>query len=143
VADAKTYILLAIGDALVAQLPLADAVDRRRRHRDARVVGQGSAGQIGSQFARPRPGSGRGDPACSACCRACRTSCCCPPPGSPGSPHGSCARSRSARSPPPPPAAEPVDPSRIGWDEVIDGMQVHIDIGYGLVPLVDERRGAR
>jgi len=43
---------------------------------------------------------------------------------------------------PPAPAAEPVDPSRIGWDEVIDGMQVHIDIGYGLVPLVDERRGA-
>ncbi|MCE3543431.1 FHIPEP family type III secretion protein, partial [Escherichia coli] len=38
--------------------------------------------------------------------------------------------------------AEPVDPSKIGWDEVTDGMQVNLDIGYGLVPLVDERRGA-
>ena len=36
----------------------------------------------------------------------------------------------------------PVDPSKIGWDEVTDAMQVNIDIGYGLVPLVDERKGA-
>jgi hypothetical protein len=40
-----------------------------------------------------------------------------------------------------PPAAEPVDLSKIGWDEVTDNMQVMLDIGYGLVPLVDERRG--
>ena len=40
------------------------------------------------------------------------------------------------------PKVEPADPSRIGWDEVSDGMQVHLDIGYGLVPLVDERKGA-
>ena len=39
-------------------------------------------------------------------------------------------------------AAEPVDHSKIGWDEVADTMQVNLDIGYGLVPLVDERRGA-
>src|SRR3546814_16479112 len=38
--------------------------------------------------------------------------------------------------------AEPVDLARIGWDEVTDTMQVNLDIGYGLVPLVDERRGA-
>ncbi len=37
--------------------------------------------------------------------------------------------------------AEPVDLSKIGWDEVTDNMQVMLDIGYGLVPLVDERRG--
>src|SRR3546814_16638786 len=37
--------------------------------------------------------------------------------------------------------AEPVDLARIGWDAVTDTMQVHLDIGYGLVPLVDERRG--
>jgi flagellar biosynthesis protein FlhA len=37
--------------------------------------------------------------------------------------------------------AEPADPSKIGWDEVTDNMQVMIDIGYGLVPLIDERRG--
>jgi flagellar biosynthesis protein FlhA len=39
--------------------------------------------------------------------------------------------------------AEPVDLSKIGWDEVSDNMQVMLDIGYGLVPLVDERRGGR
>ncbi|MGE9115733.1 FHIPEP family type III secretion protein, partial [Escherichia coli] len=38
--------------------------------------------------------------------------------------------------------AEPVDQSRIGWDEVTDGMMVNLDIGYGLVPLVDERKGS-
>ena len=39
-------------------------------------------------------------------------------------------------------APEPVDQSRIGWEEVSDGMMVNLDIGYGLVPLADERRGA-
>src|SRR3546814_5547414 len=39
-------------------------------------------------------------------------------------------------------AGQPVDLARIGWDEVTDTMQVNLDIGYGLVPLVDERRGA-
>ena len=37
---------------------------------------------------------------------------------------------------------EAADPSKIGWDEVTDAMQVNLDIGYGLVPLVDERKGA-
>ena len=40
------------------------------------------------------------------------------------------------------PVVEAADPSKIGWDEVTDAMQVNVDIGYGLVPLVDERRGA-
>ncbi|WP_197417809.1 MULTISPECIES: FHIPEP family type III secretion protein, partial [unclassified Sphingomonas] len=39
------------------------------------------------------------------------------------------------------PAPPPADLSRIGWDEVTDHMQIMLDIGYGLVPLVDERRG--
>src|SRR3546814_19267880 len=38
--------------------------------------------------------------------------------------------------------AEPVDFARIGWDEVTDTMQVNLEIGYDMVPLVDERRGA-
>jgi len=37
---------------------------------------------------------------------------------------------------------EAIDQSKIGWDEVTDGMQVNLDIGYGLVPLVDDRRGS-
>ena len=39
--------------------------------------------------------------------------------------------------PAPVPVAEVADPSRIGWDEVTEGMMVNLDIGYGLVPLVD------
>jgi flagellar biosynthesis protein FlhA len=47
-----------------------------------------------------------------------------------------------ANRPAPPEAAPPpADASKIGWDEVTDNMQVMLDIGYGLVPLVDERRG--
>jgi flagellar biosynthesis protein FlhA len=36
----------------------------------------------------------------------------------------------------------PADLSRIDWSEVSDAMQVNLEIGYGLVPLVDERQGA-
>jgi flagellar biosynthesis protein FlhA len=139
---ARTYILLAIGDALVAQLPslmlsiaAAAIVTRVASDKDL-------AGQIGGQFAASRTWT--------------------PVAGIlallgvlPGMPHlvilpaaaiaGFTAwklrqierRPRIAEAP----VAEPVDPSRIGWDEVTDGMQVNLDIGYGLVPLVDERRG--
>ena len=41
-----------------------------------------------------------------------------------------------------PEVAEPTDLSKIGWDEVTDTCHVMLDIGYGLVPLVDERKGA-
>ena len=145
VADAaKTYTLLAIGDALVAQLPAlmlsiaaAAIVTRVTSSHDL-------SGQIGSQFASPRTWT---------------------PVAAilgllgimPGMPHlillpaaalaGFVAWKlhQRARRPVIPVAAndaEPVDQSRIGWEEVTDTMQVHLDIGYGLVPLVDERRGA-
>jgi flagellar biosynthesis protein FlhA len=141
---AKTYILLAIGDALVAQLPslmlsIAAAAIVTRVSSDKDL-----AGQIGSQFGASRTWT--------------------PVAGIlgllgifPGMPHlvilpfaalsGFAAwklHQIERRPPPPPPvsAAEPVDHSRIGWDEVSEGMQVILDIGYGLVPLVDERRGA-
>ena len=141
-AAAKTYILLAIGDALVAQLPslmlsiaAAAIVTRVASDKDL-------AGQIGSQFGASRTWL--------------------PVAGiltllgvMPGMPHavilpaaaiaGFAAwklrqierRPKIVAAAP----AEPVDPSRIGWDEVTDAQQVNIDIGYGLVPLVDERRG--
>ncbi len=140
---AKTYILLAIGDALVAQLPslmlsiaAAAIVTRVTSKHDL-------AGQIGSQFGSPRTWT--------------------PVAGilgllgiMPGMPHlvllpaagiagfAAWKLNQIARRPVIVPAApvEPVDQSRIGWDEVTDTMQVHLDIGYGLVPLVDERRGA-
>ncbi len=139
---AHNYILLAIGDALVAQLPslmlsiaAAAIVTRVASEQDL-------AGQIGTQFGASRTWT--------------------PVAGIlallgvfPGMPHlvilpaaaiaGFAAwKLRQIERRPkivPVPVTEPVDPSRIGWDEVTDAMQVNLDIGYGLVPLVDERRG--
>ena len=139
---AHNYVLLAIGDALVAQLPslmlsiAAAAIVTRV------TSSQDLAGQIGTQFGSARTWT--------------------PVAGIlgllgilPGMPHlvllsaagiaGFAAwklRQIANRPPPPAPAAPAPDLSKIGWDEVSDGMQVHLDIGYGLVPLVDERRGA-
>jgi len=143
---AKSYILLAIGDALVAQLPAlmlsiaaASIVTRVSSERDL-------AGQIGHQFGSSRTWT--------------------PVAGIlgllgifPGMPHliilpfaalaGFAAWKLRQIERRPAPVAEPeavaaevADPSRIAWDEVSDGAQVHLDVGYGLVPLVDERRGA-
>jgi flagellar biosynthesis protein FlhA len=139
---AKTYILLAIGDALVAQLPslmlsiaAAAIVTRVASDKDL-------AGQIGTQFGASRTWT----------------------PVAlilgllgvlPGMPHlvilpaaaiaGFAAwKLRQIERRPAPVIAAPTeiaDPSKIGWDEVTDAQQVNIDIGYGLVPLVDERRG--
>ena len=139
---ARNYVLLAIGDALVAQLPslmlsiaAASIVTRVTSSHDL-------AGQIGSQFGASRTWT--------------------PVAGIlgilgvlPGMPHmvllsaagiaGFAAwklRQIAKRPPPPAPAAPAPDQSKIGWEEVSDGMQINLDIGYGLVPLVDERRGA-
>ncbi|WP_077228712.1 flagellar biosynthesis protein FlhA [Sphingomonas hengshuiensis] len=138
---AQTYVLLAIGDALVAQLPslmlsiaAAAIVTRVTSSHDL-------AGQIGSQFSNAKTWG--------------------PVAGIlgllgllPGMPHVVILSAAGAagfaawklnkiakRPPPAAPAPEPVDLSRIGWEEVTDTMQVMLDIGYGLVPLVDERRG--
>jgi flagellar biosynthesis protein FlhA len=144
IADAaKTYTLLAIGDALVAQLPslmlsiaAAAIVTRVSSEKDL-------AGQIGSQFGSARTWT--------------------PVAGIlgllgvlPGMPHfiilpaaaiaGFTAWKLNQIAKRPAvveaPKVEAADPSKIGWDEVTETMQVNLDIGYGLVPLVDERRGA-
>ena len=142
-AAAHDYVLLAIGDALVAQLPAlmlsiaaAAIVTRVNSSHDL-------AGQIGSQFGSAKTWT--------------------PVAGilallgvMPGMPHlvilpaaaaaGYAAWRLHQKAKRPAPAAlepaEPIDLSRIGWDEVTDGMQVNLDIGYGLVPLVDERKGS-
>jgi flagellar biosynthesis protein FlhA len=142
---AQTYVLLAIGDALVAQIPAlllsiaaAAIVTRVSANKD-----QDLTGQIGSQFASHRTWTPvaaitgllaflPGMPAFIIL------------PAAAGSGYMAWKMWRASKLPPPPEiveAAEAVDPSRIGWDEVTDNMQVMIDIGYGLVPLVDERRG--
>ncbi|MET0307871.1 MAG: flagellar biosynthesis protein FlhA [Sphingomonas sp.] len=138
---AQTYVLLAIGDALVAQLPslmlsiaAAAIVTRVASSHDL-------AGQIGSQF-----GSHKTWMPVAVILGLLGLL--------PGMPHfvilpaaaaaGFAAwklRKIANRPPPPAPAPEAPDLSKIGWDEVTDNMQVMLDIGYGLVPLVDERRG--
>jgi flagellar biosynthesis protein FlhA len=138
---AQTYVLLAIGDALVAQLPslmlsiaAAAIVTRVASSHDL-------AGQIGSQF-----GSHKTWMPVAVILGLLGLL--------PGMPHfvilpaaaaaGFAAwklRQIANRPPPPAPAPEAPDLSKIGWDEVTDNMQVMLDIGYGLVPLVDERRG--
>ncbi|MFT3976246.1 MAG: flagellar biosynthesis protein FlhA [Sphingomonas bacterium] len=142
-AAAKGYVLLAIGDALVAQLPslmlsIAAAAIVTRVSSDKDL-----AGQIGSQF-----GSARTWTPVAAILGLLGVL--------PGMPHmvllpaaaiaGFTAwklrQIANRPAPAEPVKAEPVDQSRIGWDEVTDAMMVNLDIGYGLVPLVDERKGS-
>jgi len=140
---AHNYVLLAIGDALVAQIPslmlsiaAAAIVTRVTSSKDL-------AGQIGSQFGAAATWT--------------------PVAGIlallgvlPGMPHLVILPAAAiaaflawrlrqiARRPVVVPVEEPapIDLSKISWDEVADAIQVNIDIGYGLVPLVDERRGS-
>ncbi|MCK8457471.1 flagellar biosynthesis protein FlhA [Sphingomonas faeni] len=144
IADAAhNYILLAIGDALVAQLPslmlsiaAASIVTRVTSDKDL-------AGQIGGQFGSPRTWT----PVAVILALLGIL---------PGMPHmvilpaaaiaGFAAwKLRQIELRPAPVVVVPVetiDQSKIGWEEVTDGMQVNLDIGYGLVPLADERRGS-
>ncbi|WCT73633.1 flagellar biosynthesis protein FlhA [Sphingomonas naphthae] len=39
-------------------------------------------------------------------------------------------------------APPPANPATIGWDEVSDGAVLSLELGYGLINLVDERKGA-
>jgi flagellar biosynthesis protein FlhA len=139
---AQAYIQLAVGDALVAQIPAlllsiaaAAIVTRVNSAHDL-------TGQIGSQF-----GSHKTWTPVAVILALLGVM--------PGMPHlvilpaaaaagfAAWKLREIARRPAVPVevAAEPIDLSRIGWDEVTDNMQVMLDIGYGLVPLVDERRG--
>ncbi|TKD52236.1 flagellar biosynthesis protein FlhA [Sphingomonas baiyangensis] len=141
---AQTYILLAIGDALVAQVPAlmlsiaaAAIVTRVTSAHDL-------SGQIGSQFASHRtwtPVAGilgllgllPGMPSLVIL------------PAAAAAGYAAYRLRQAANRPPPaePAAIEaPKDLSKIGWDEVTENLQVMLDIGYGLVPLVDERKGA-
>ncbi|VXC73986.1 flagellar biosynthesis protein FlhA [Sphingomonas sp. 8AM] len=141
---AQTYTMLAIGDALVAQVPAlllsiaaAAIVTRVKSEKDL-------AGQIGSQF-----GSARTWTPVAVILVLLGVM--------PGMPHfvilplagaagfAAWKLNQIAKRPAiveAPPAVEAPDPSKIGWDEVSETMLVNLDIGYGLVPLVDERRGA-
>ena len=142
---AQRYVTLAVGDALVAQVPslllsIAAAVIVTRVS-DTRDL----AGQIGAQFADPR---GWLPVALILSAIACI-------PAMPQRvflPAAALtfwlwhtlkqkqeAAAAIANAPAPPPA---LDPSKIGVDEVSDTTLVTLELGYGLVQLVDEKRGA-
>ena len=140
---ASTYIQLAIGDALVAQIPAlllsiaaAAIVTRVSSPLDL-------SGQITHQF-----GSARAWTPVAGILTLLGVL--------PGMPHlvilpaaglAGFVAWRLARANAPKP--EPVEdktaapaPSTIGWDEVSDGATLGLELGYGLIGLVDERKGA-
>jgi flagellar biosynthesis protein FlhA len=140
---AATYVLLAIGDALVAQVPAlllsiaaASIVTRVNSPLDL-------SGQITSQF-----GSAKAWTPVAAILFFLGVL--------PGMPHlivlpaaavaGVIAwRLRAAAAAPPPAdeaAAPAAAPSMIGWDEVSDDAALGLELGFGLIGLVDERKGA-
>ena len=140
---AHTYVLLAIGDALVAQIPslmlsiaAATIVTRVTSAHDL-------AGQIGGQF-----GSAKTWTPVAVILGLLGIL--------PGMPHlvilpaaaGAAVlawrlrRAAKRASIPAVVPATPIDYSKISWDEVANTIQINLDIGYGLVPLVDERRGS-
>jgi flagellar biosynthesis protein FlhA len=140
---AQKYITLAVGDALVAQVPalllsIAAAVIVTRVS-DQR----GLAGQIGGQFANPSTwlpvaiilGAIGVIPAMPQTVFL--------PASGLAFWLWSSLKQRAARPVPvvvePPPA---VDPQRIALDEVSDHTLVTIELGFGLVHLVDDRRGS-
>lgn len=141
--SASRYITLAIGDALVAQVPalllsIAAAVIVTRVT-DTRDL----AGQIGGQFSDP----GTWLPVAFilgaiGCIPAMPQTIFLPAAGLAGWLWNT-LRKRAAQ--PTPVIEEPtpiVDPSRITLEDVSDHTLVTIEVGYGLVQLVDERRGA-
>jgi flagellar biosynthesis protein FlhA len=141
---ASTYVLLAIGDALVAQVPAlllsiaaASIVTRVSSPLDL-------SGQILVQF-----GSAKAWAPVSGILFFMGVM--------PGMPHMiilpaaalagflSWKLHKSAAAKAAAPAEElapPVSPSLIGWDEVSDDAALGLELGYGLIGLVDERKGA-
>jgi flagellar biosynthesis protein FlhA len=141
---AQHYITLAIGDALVAQVPslllsIAAAVIVTRVS-DSRDL----AGQIGNQFADPRTwlpvavilGAIGAIPAMPQMVFL--------PAAAMAGWIWHMLRKRQARlsRAVEAPAPEPVDPARITLQDVSDHTLVTIELGYGLVHLVDDRRGS-
>ena len=145
---AKNYVQLAIGDALVAQIPAlllsiaaASIVTRVSSPLDL-------GGQIASQF-----GSAKAWTPVAAILFILGVL--------PGMPHiimlpaaalcGYVAwklrgadqlRKAEANLEESAPTAKPANPSAIGWNEVSDDAPLGLEVGYGLVSLVDERKGA-
>jgi len=144
---AQTYVLLAIGDALVAQVPslLLSIAAAAIVTRVTSTSQQDLAGQIGTQFASHRTWAPvAGILGLLAMLPGMPFLVLAPAAGIAGFASWKLAKKKNAPPPPPPVEALPeaADLSKIGWDEVADTCHIMLDIGYGLVPLVDERKGA-
>ena len=140
---AEFYITLAIGDALVAQVPslllsIAAAVIVTRVS-DSRDL----TGQIGGQFANPAiwlpvaviMGAIGAIPAMPQIVFL-------PVAALAGWLWWALKKRADRPAPVEVIAPEPIDPNRITLDEVSDHTLVTIEMGYGLINLVDERRGS-
>lgn len=140
---AEFYITLAIGDALVAQVPslllsIAAAVIVTRVS-DSRDL----TGQIGGQFSNPAIwlpvavilGAIGAIPAMPQIVFL-------PAAALAGWLWWSLKKRAERPAPVAIVAPEPIDPNRITLDEVSDHTLVTIEMGYGLIHLVDERRGS-
>ena len=139
----STYVTLAIGDALVAQIPAlllsiaaAAIVTRVASPHDL-------SGQIGSQFASPHVWMAVGGvlfvlglvPAMPQMLIL-------PAAAIAGGIGWQLRKSAAAAEAAPPPAAPAPDPHHIEWADVSETSPCQLEIGYALVALVDERKGA-
>ncbi|WP_241721430.1 flagellar biosynthesis protein FlhA [Porphyrobacter sp. GA68] len=138
---AEVYVTLAVGDALVAQVP-ALLLSIAAAMIVTRVADKDDlAGQIGGQFADPRSWLPVAGVLLAMGCI----------PAMPQTiflPAGAFAfwlyrtlRKRAER-PAPVEEAESISPEKIGIEEVSDQTLVTIELGYGLVHLVNEARGS-
>ncbi|MGV7122687.1 flagellar biosynthesis protein FlhA [Sphingopyxis sp. 550A] len=139
----STYVTLAIGDALVAQIPAlllsiaaAAIVTRVASPHDL-------SGQIGSQFASPHVWMAVGGvlfvlglvPAMPQMLIL-------PAAAIAGGIGWQLRKHAAIAEAAPPPAAPAPDPHHIEWADVSETSPCQLEIGYALVALVDERKGA-
>ncbi|MCB2072923.1 MAG: flagellar biosynthesis protein FlhA [Novosphingobium sp.] len=141
--SAERYITLAVGDALVAQVPslllsiaAATIVTRVSDSRDL-------AGQIGGQFADPRSWL----PvalilAAIGCIPAMPQTVFLPAAGIAGWLWHTLKKRQSRPEPEEKEPEAPEDPAKISLVDVSDHTLVTIELGYGLVQLVDDRKGS-
>ncbi|OYW44828.1 MAG: flagellar biosynthesis protein FlhA [Sphingomonadales bacterium 32-68-7] len=139
---AERYITLAVGDALVAQVPalllsIAAAVIVTRVS-DSRDL----SGQIGGQFANPRTWLPvAGILAAVGLIPAMPQTIFLPAAAIAGAVWWKLRKRAEIAASPVEPVVER-DPARIDIDEVSDHTLVTIEVGYGLVGLIDDRRGS-
>jgi flagellar biosynthesis protein FlhA len=140
---AQTYIMLAVGDALVAQVPAlllsiaaAAIVTRVASPLDL-------SGQIGNQFGHSRAwGPVAAILLLLGLVPAMPQLVVLPAAALAGAAWWLLRKAEKAPPAPVVPIVDPVPSHVIQWHEIADGAAVSIDLGYNLVSLVDERKGA-